>query len=90
MVSSLLATAGDIVFGGEPTGEFNAYDARTGRLLWSYQTGSGMHRNPVTYSHKGRQLVAVPAGWGVWIEGFAPDLLGSARGSALFVFALSE
>ena len=31
MCASLLATAGDLVFGGEPTGEFNALDAETRR-----------------------------------------------------------
>jgi predicted deacetylase len=32
-VSSLLTTAGGLVFAGEPTGEFNAYDAHAGELL---------------------------------------------------------
>lgn len=90
MVASVLATAGDVVFSGEPTGEFNAWDARTGELLWQYQTGSGHHGNPVTYSVDGRQYVAVPAGWGGWIKGYAPELLGAPRGNALFVFALPE
>ena len=54
MVSSLLATAGDLVFSGEPSGEFNAHDAGTGEVLWHYQTGSGLHGNPVTYSVNGR------------------------------------
>ncbi len=31
MCSSLLATGGDLVFGGEPTGEFNAWDAEQRR-----------------------------------------------------------
>jgi alcohol dehydrogenase (cytochrome c) len=90
MVSSVLATAGDLIFAGEPTGEFNAYDANTGKLVWRYRTGSGLHGNPISFSHEGTQYIAVPAGWGGWIEGFAPDLLGGARGSALFVFSLSE
>jgi alcohol dehydrogenase (cytochrome c) len=37
---------------------------------------------------KGRQYVAVASGWGGWAKGFAPELYGSTRGSALFVFAL--
>jgi alcohol dehydrogenase (cytochrome c) len=88
MVSSVLVTAGDVVFAGEPTGEFNALDARTGELLWQYRTGSGIHSSPVTYSVNGKQYVAVPAGWGGWIKGFAPNLIGAPRGDALFVFAL--
>jgi alcohol dehydrogenase (cytochrome c) len=88
MVGSVFATAGDLVFAGEPTGEFNAYHARTGELLWQFQTGSGIHSNPVTYSVKGKQYIAVPSGWGGWLKGFAPGLFGAPRGNALFVFAL--
>jgi alcohol dehydrogenase (cytochrome c) len=90
MVASILATAGDLVFTGEANGMFDAWDARTGELLWQYQTGNGIHSNPVTYSVKGKQYVAVPTGWGGWLEGFAPELLGAPRGTALFVFSLAE
>ena len=48
MVSSLLSTGGDVVFAGEPNGNFNAYDARSGELLWKFNTESGIHSNPVT------------------------------------------
>ncbi len=88
IVASLLSTAGGIVFVGEPTGEFNALDAKTGDALWQFRTGSGIHSNPVTYSVNGKQYVAVPTGWGGWMKGFSPELYGSTRGSALFVFAL--
>jgi alcohol dehydrogenase (cytochrome c) len=88
MVASVLTTAGDLVITGKPTGEAVAYHARTGEQLWQFQTGSGIHSNPVTYSVNGKQYLAVPSGWGGWIEGFAPGLLGGPRGNALFVFAL--
>lgn len=87
MVASMLATAGDVVFTGEPTGEVDAFDARSGALLWQFQTGSGIHSNPVTYGVRGKQYVAVP-GWGGWAKGFAPGLAAAPRGDALFVFAL--
>ena len=88
IVSSILATAGDLVFAGEPSGMVNAYHAGTGEVLWQFQTGSGIHSNPVSYSVNGKQFVAVPSGWGGWLEGFAPKNYGAPRGSALFVFAL--
>ncbi|MBO0728986.1 MAG: PQQ-dependent dehydrogenase, methanol/ethanol family, partial [Acidimicrobiaceae bacterium] len=72
MCGSVLATGGDLVFAGEPSGEFNALDARTGELLWQFQCGSGHHNNPTTYMVDGRQYIAVPVGWGGWIEGFLP------------------
>ncbi|CAA9309982.1 MAG: Quino(hemo)protein alcohol dehydrogenase, PQQ-dependent, partial [uncultured Gemmatimonadaceae bacterium] len=76
MVTSLLSTAGGLVFSGEPSGMFNAHDARTGAVLWQFQTGSGIHSSPVTYAVRGRQYVAVPVGWGGWLEGFAPKNYG--------------
>ncbi len=88
MVASVLATAGGLVVTGAPTGELLAFDARNGRPLWRYQTGSGIHGNPITYSVDGTQYIAVPSGWGGWVKGFAPELLGASRGSALFAFSL--
>ncbi len=41
LLASMLATAGDLVFTGNPEGEFFAMDARNGDKLWSYQTGAG-------------------------------------------------
>jgi alcohol dehydrogenase (cytochrome c) len=90
MCSSLLTTGGNLVFGGEPTGEFNALNAETGDLLWQFQCGSGHHSSPSTYEVEGRQYVAVPTGWGAWTEGFLPGMLGARQGSALFAFALPE
>ncbi|HEX8170707.1 MAG TPA: PQQ-dependent dehydrogenase, methanol/ethanol family [Thermoanaerobaculia bacterium] len=88
MLSSLLTTAGGLVFAGEPNGRFNAYDARTGEVLWTFNTGAGIHSNPVTYSVGGKQYIAVPVGWGGWVEGFAPEMYGAPRGTSLMVFAL--
>jgi alcohol dehydrogenase (cytochrome c) len=90
MCASTLATAGDLVFAGEPTGEFNALDARNGTSLWQFQTGSGHHSSPMSYAVDGRQYIAAPVGWGGWVEGFAPGMLGGPHGDALFVFALPE
>ncbi len=90
MCGSVLATGGDLVFAGEPSGEFNALDSRTGELLWQFQCGSGHHSSPTTYVVDGRQYIAVPVGWGGWIEGFLPGMLGAGHGSALIVFALPE
>jgi alcohol dehydrogenase (cytochrome c) len=90
MCASLLTTGGGLVFGGEPTGEFNALDAESGDLLWQFQCGSGHHSSPSTYEVDGRQYIAVPSGWGAWNEGFLPGMLGAGHGSALFAFALPE
>jgi alcohol dehydrogenase (cytochrome c) len=88
IVASLLSTAGGLIFVGTPTGEFIALDARNGRQLWQFRTGSGIHSSPITYSVGGTQYVAVPTGWGGWVKGFAPQTLGHERGSTLFAFSL--
>jgi alcohol dehydrogenase (cytochrome c) len=90
MCASTLATAGGLVFQGTPTGQFVALDAETGEKLWEFQCGSGHHSSPTPYSVDGRQYIAVPTGWGGWVEGFLPGLLGAGAGDSLFVFALPE
>src|SRR5262249_36494410 len=55
LMASMLATAGDVVFTGNPEGEFFALDARTGAKLWSFQTGAGHRGSSITYSVNGRQ-----------------------------------
>jgi alcohol dehydrogenase (cytochrome c) len=67
--ASTLATAGDLVFCGTPGGEFHA---RTGEPLWRFQTGSGHHSSPITYSVDGRQYVAGPVGWSRWSKASLP------------------
>jgi alcohol dehydrogenase (cytochrome c) len=90
MCASVLTTAGDLVFAGESTGEYNAYHARTGELLWQFQMGSGHHSSPTTYSVDDRQYIVVPAGWGGWVEGFLPGMLGAPHGNTFMAFALPE
>lgn len=90
MASSVCTTAGNLVFAGTPTGEFIALDARTGDELWKFQCGSGHHGSPMTYSIDGKQYVAVPVGWGGWLEGIIPGMLGAGHGDALIVFALPD
>ena len=94
MLASILSTAGDLVFSGDPYGEFFALDAKTGSKLWSFQTGAGHRGSSITYSVNGRQYVATPTGWGS-IAGnglgrAAVDGPGPRGGSTLIVFALPE
>jgi alcohol dehydrogenase (cytochrome c) len=60
--SGLLATAGDLVFGGTMDGYFYALDADTGRELWHVAVGARVHSAPITYSVDGQQLVTIAAG----------------------------
>jgi PQQ-dependent dehydrogenase (methanol/ethanol family) len=65
--SGALATAGGLVFYGTMEGWFKAVDARSGKLLWQFKTGSGIVGQPVSYrAPDGKQYVAVLSGVGGW------------------------
>ena len=62
MIGGPLATRGGLVFAGEGNGTFAAYDARTGRKLWSFQAGAGVNAAPMAFEFDGKPYVAVAAG----------------------------
>ena len=80
MIGGALATAGNLVFTGEGNGHFNAYDARTGKTLWSFSAGAGCNAPPVTYTVDGKQYIAVACGGNYQ--------LGYPLGAAVMVFSL--
>ena len=82
LVGGVVATAGGLVFTGEGGGDFDAWDAATGKKLWRFACGAGVNAPPITYAVDGRQYVAVAAGGSaIW---------GYPQGDALMVFALPE
>jgi len=58
-----IATHGGLVFQPNAGGEFVAYDAASGKTLWSFNMGVGSQAAPITFSVKGRQYVSVLAGF---------------------------
>ncbi len=60
----VLTTAGGLVFYGTPEGYLKGVDAKTGKELWSFQTGTGIVAPPVTWEQDGEQMIAVTTGWG--------------------------
>jgi len=80
LMGGVLATAGNVVFTGEGNGWFNAYDARNGKKLWSFQCGAGVNSPAVSYEVGGKQYIAVAAG--------GNNQLDFKRGNSIFVFAL--
>ena len=60
--NGLMATAGGVVFASSRDGNLIALDAKTGALLWHFQTGGNMAASPMSYAVDGRQYVAVSAG----------------------------
>jgi PQQ-dependent dehydrogenase (methanol/ethanol family) len=64
--SGALATAGDVVFYGTLEGYLKAVDIKTGKELYKFKTPSGIIGNVMTYSHEGKQYVAILSGVGGW------------------------
>ena len=61
-----MATAGGLVFHTTPDGNFNAYDARTGNVLWQFQTGSTAGGPAASFEIDGEQYIAVITSANVW------------------------
>lgn len=70
----VLATGGDLVFQGQIDHRFNAYDAASGRLLWSFDAEAPVIAPPITYVARGRQYVTVLTGMATSGAGFGPLL----------------
>ena len=61
-----MTTAGGLGFYGTLTGQLNAVDLKTGKVLYSFKCPSGIIGNPITYMHDGHQYVAILSGVGGW------------------------
>ena len=90
--SSTMVTASNLVFTGVMTGEFQALDADTGKILWSFQTPSGIVGQPVTWERNGKQYVTVMSGLGgVYAQRAGdPNLDNLPTGVSLWTFALFD
>ena len=90
--SGAMSTAGGLVFFGTPEGEFIALDDETGEKLWSFQTGSGIVGQPVTWEQDGEQYVSIISGWGgavpLWGGEVASKVNYLNQGGMLWTFKL--
>ena len=85
--SGALVTAGDVVFYGTMDGWFKAVDARDGKALWQFKTGSGIIGQPVSYrGPDGKQYVAVLSGVGGWAGAIVAGDLDPRDASAALGF----
>ena len=67
--TGVMSTAGGLLFGGSNEGNTFALDARTGELLWEFQTGGAIRSNPVTFEIGGRQRIAISGGNALFLFG---------------------
>jgi alcohol dehydrogenase (cytochrome c) len=87
---ALLATGGDLVFGGDVAGLLRAFDATTGKVLWQFGLGASVTGHPVTFAVNGKQYVAISTGATPNTFGLASLTPEARAGTAngLYVFAL--
>jgi mono/diheme cytochrome c family protein len=78
--SGSVATAGDVVFVGRNGGQLQAYDARSGKQLWTFQTGAGANDTPTIFRRKGKEYVLFYAGGNA--------LAATPHGDRLWLFGL--
>ena len=84
LFSGMLVTKGGVLFTGDQRGRLLAFDAKTGKELWKFQTGSGINASPITYELNGKQYVAVLSGLG----GDPSFYYSAPKGGMLWVFAI--
>ena len=92
--SSLLATAGGIVVGGDANRRLVAFDVTTGKALWELPLNGQPGGFPMTYMAGGKQYLAIPVGLSLIgnrvIRSLTPEVPVPSRGSALLVFSLPD
>ena len=88
--SGTSTTAGNLVFVGRNDGRYQAYNATTGKLAWSFQTDAGANDVGTIFQDNGQEkialldfgnsLMATPHGDGVWLFGLN-GTKGPAKGT---------
>jgi len=58
----LLSTAGGLLFSGEINGEFIAFAAKSGQILWHFNTGQQINSQPITYAVDGKEYISLSSG----------------------------
>ncbi|MEZ2746579.1 quinoprotein ethanol dehydrogenase [Halopseudomonas bauzanensis] len=90
--AGVLATAGNLVFTGTGDGYFKAFDSKTGKELWKFQTGTGVISPPITWEQDGEQYIGVTTGYGgavpLWGGDMAELTKPVAQGGSFWVFKL--
>lgn len=89
-MAGVLSTGGGLVFTGQMTGEFEAFNAENGEKLWQFQTGSGIVGQPVTWEMDGQQYITVASGVGAVYALFSGDerLASVPAGGSIWTFRL--
>jgi PQQ-dependent dehydrogenase (methanol/ethanol family) len=88
---AVLATAGGLIFHGDMSRRFRAFDAQSGKPLWEAILGGNVSVSTISYAASGKQYVAVMTGDNLKVPELAaeaPGLKTPTGHNAIYVFAL--
>ncbi|NOT72842.1 MAG: PQQ-dependent dehydrogenase, methanol/ethanol family [Hyphomicrobium sp.] len=92
--AGVLTTKGGFVLTGTSDGYVKAFDAKSGKELWKFQTGSGVVSQPVTWEADGKQYIGLASGYGgavpLWGGDMADQTKQVSQGGSFWVFEVPQ
>jgi PQQ-dependent dehydrogenase (methanol/ethanol family) len=92
VASSLLVSAGGLLFSGARDRQFRAFDAANGKVLWQMRLNASPSSSPASYSVDGTQYVVVVAGGGGAFDSgtrsLTPEIIDPPAGTTLWAFRI--
>ena len=92
--AGVLATKGGFVLTGTSDGYVKAFDAKDGKELWKFQTGSGVVSQPITWELDGKQYIGLASGYGgavpLWGGDMADMTKQVSQGGSFWVFEVPQ
>lgn len=87
---AMLATAGGLIFHGDMSQKFKAFDAESGKELWQTTLVGNVSVSTITYAVNGKQYVAVMTGDNPKVPELAKEVseLNTPKHNAIYVFGL--
>lgn len=88
---AMLTTAGGLVFHGDMSRRFRAFDVDTGKKLWEAILGGNISVSTITYAVHGKQYICVMTGDNLKVPELSaevPDLHTPTGHNAIYAFTL--
>ncbi|WP_396270343.1 methanol/ethanol family PQQ-dependent dehydrogenase [Ideonella sp.] len=89
-----MTTAGGLLVTGTSDGFVKVFDAKNGKELWKFQTGSGVVSVPITWEQDGEQYIGLSSGYGgavpLWGGDMADLTKQVTQGGSYWVFKLPK
>ena len=89
-----LTTKGNLVVTGTSDGFVKAFDAKSGKELFKFQTGSGVVSQPITWDADGKQYIGIASGYGgavpLWGGDMADQTKQVSQGGSFWVFEVPQ